>query len=68
MPFFFCLGFSKALYFPANPLFCPVSLAVWGPIGMGANTSSVVVVGGGIMGASIAWHLARLGARVTVLE
>ncbi|WP_145256854.1 MULTISPECIES: NAD(P)/FAD-dependent oxidoreductase [Pseudomonas] len=35
---------------------------------MGANTSSVVVVGGGIMGASIAWHLARLGARVTVLE
>ena len=28
----------------------------------------VVVVGAGIMGASIAWHLARTDARVTVLE
>ena len=28
----------------------------------------VVVVGGGIMGASVAWHLARMGTRVTVLE
>lgn len=28
----------------------------------------VVVVGAGIMGASTAWHLARMGARVTVIE
>lgn len=29
---------------------------------------NVVVVGGGIMGASAAWHLAQAGARVTLLE
>ncbi|MGU3576414.1 NAD(P)/FAD-dependent oxidoreductase [Brucellaceae bacterium C25G] len=28
----------------------------------------VIVVGGGIMGASVAWHLTKLGAHVTVLE
>lgn len=28
----------------------------------------VIVVGAGIIGASIAWHLARAGARVTILE
>src|SRR5580698_3354724 len=28
----------------------------------------VVIAGGGIMGASIAWHLARRGAEVTLLE
>ncbi|WP_210528275.1 NAD(P)/FAD-dependent oxidoreductase [Rubellimicrobium arenae] len=28
----------------------------------------VIVVGGGIIGASVAWHLARGGARVTVVE
>ncbi|WP_164901856.1 NAD(P)/FAD-dependent oxidoreductase [Neorhizobium lilium] len=28
----------------------------------------VVVVGAGVIGASVAWHLARKGARVTVLE
>ncbi|SEU36470.1 FAD dependent oxidoreductase [Burkholderia cepacia] len=35
---------------------------------MGFNPLRVVVVGGGIVGASIAWHLARLGAQVTLLE
>jgi sarcosine oxidase subunit beta len=32
------------------------------------TTSDVVIVGAGIMGASIAWHLSSRGARVTVLE
>ncbi len=35
---------------------------------MARSELRVVVVGAGIMGASIAWHLARMGARVTVLE
>ncbi|WP_307873333.1 FAD-dependent oxidoreductase, partial [Burkholderia sp. LMG 13014] len=35
---------------------------------MGNNTLRVVVVGGGIVGASTAWHLARSGAQVTLLE
>ncbi|WP_175865145.1 FAD-dependent oxidoreductase [Burkholderia cepacia] len=35
---------------------------------MGINHLRVVVVGGGIVGASIAWHLARSGAQVTLLE
>ncbi|CAB3768937.1 D-amino acid dehydrogenase [Burkholderia puraquae] len=35
---------------------------------MGHNRLRVVVVGGGIVGASIAWHLARSGAQVTLLE
>ncbi|WP_334045483.1 FAD-dependent oxidoreductase [Burkholderia cepacia] len=35
---------------------------------MGFNPLRVVVVGGGIVGASIAWHLARSGAQVTLLE
>jgi len=33
-----------------------------------AGRPHVVVVGAGIIGASIAWHLARAGARVTVVE
>src|SRR5450631_2124374 len=34
----------------------------------GATRKRVVIAGGGIMGASIAWHLARRGAEVTLLE
>lgn len=33
-----------------------------------AAAPSVLVVGAGIVGASIAWHLARLGARVTIVD
>ena len=35
---------------------------------MGQTALRVVVVGAGIIGASIAWHLARKGARVTLVE
>ena len=34
----------------------------------GVPRKRVVIAGGGIMGASIAWHLARRGAEVTLLE
>jgi len=33
-----------------------------------ANRPHVLVVGAGIVGASLAWHLARAGARVTIIE
>ena len=33
-----------------------------------AARPSIIVIGAGIIGASIAWHLARLGAAVTVIE
>src|SRR3989475_11044152 len=32
------------------------------------RTADAVIVGGGCMGTSIAWHLARRGVRVVVLE
>ena len=35
---------------------------------MGSNSSDVVIIGGGIIGLSIAWSLASKGASVTVLE
>ncbi|MEK2601841.1 FAD-dependent oxidoreductase [Burkholderia arboris] len=35
---------------------------------MGNRALRVVIVGGGIVGASTAWHLARSGAQVTLLE
>ena len=33
-----------------------------------ANAKRVAVIGGGIIGASVAYHLAKLGASVTLLE
>ena len=35
---------------------------------MAVKGLKVVVVGGGIIGASVAWHLSEIGANVTVLE
>lgn len=35
---------------------------------MDQTAPRVVVVGAGIIGASVSWHLARKGARVTVIE
>ena len=32
------------------------------------NHPDVVVVGAGVVGASVAWHLARRGVRVTILD
>src|SRR5258708_15641506 len=32
------------------------------------DSPSVLIVGAGIVGASVAWHLARAGARVTVVD
>lgn len=38
------------------------------PAGLARNPLHIGVVGGGIVGASIAYHLAKLGAKVTLLE
>lgn len=36
---------------------------------MNTNTDHIVVIGAGVVGASVAWHLAQMGAgRVTILE
>ena len=35
---------------------------------MGSPEKRVIVIGSGIIGASIAWHLAKAGAKVTVIE
>lgn len=32
------------------------------------HTCKVLVVGGGVMGASVAWHLSKAGARVTLID
>jgi glycine/D-amino acid oxidase-like deaminating enzyme len=48
-----CAGLALSAYFPRATL---------------AGTSRVVIAGGGIIGASIAYHLARRGAQVTLLE
>lgn len=48
-----CAGLTMSAWFPG------VAIAV---------TNRVVIVGGGIIGASIAYHLARRGAQVTLLE
>ena len=35
---------------------------------MNASQTEIIVVGGGVIGCSIAWHLSRLGVHVTLLE
>lgn len=45
-----------------------VAAAALAPESRGADGLRVVVAGAGIIGASIAWHLAKTGARVTVID
>lgn len=44
------------------------ALAQFTPVRADASGLKVVVVGAGIVGASIGWHLSRYGAQVTVLD
>ena len=45
-----------------------VAAAAIGPVALAKKKLSVGVVGGGIVGASVAMHLAQAGAKVTLFE
>ncbi|MFU8770216.1 MAG: FAD-dependent oxidoreductase, partial [Desulfotignum sp.] len=35
---------------------------------MGSGSSHIVIIGGGVIGTSIAWHLSKKSVRVTLIE